>query len=166
MAENLVDGVEVMGPRNRLGKLTRTESVRLMLGQRMPAINFREVLDEGHIILVNLSGGPRASDMSCELLGRLLTRFLFFNAQRRQHPERPFFFYLDECQLYHNEGPAARNDEPHRPKEEVLIYIARTVTSDVTGLPAHEICRDRMHRRTQHPTRSPRRRGRAAKVGR
>jgi hypothetical protein len=48
----------------------------------------------------------------------------------------------------------------------VLIYIARTVTSDVTGLPAHEICRDRMHRRTQHPTRSPRRRGRAAKVGR
>jgi hypothetical protein len=92
--------VEVMGPRNRLGKLTRTESVRLMLGQRMPAINFREVLDEGHIILVNLSGGPRASDMSCELLGRLLTRFLFFNAQRRQHPERPFFFYLDECQLY------------------------------------------------------------------
>jgi hypothetical protein len=92
--------MEVMGPRNRLGKLTRTESVRLMLGQRTPAINFREALDEGHIILANLSGGPRASDKSCELLGRLLTRFLFFNAQRRQHPERPFFFYLDECQLY------------------------------------------------------------------
>jgi hypothetical protein len=92
--------VEVMGPRNRLGKLTRTESVRLMLGQRMPAINFRDALDEGHIILANLSGGPRASDKSCELLGRLLTRFLFFNAQRRQRPERPFFFYLDECQLY------------------------------------------------------------------
>ena len=38
--------------------------------------------------------------MACQLLGRLLTRFLFFNAQRREHPERPFFFYLDECQLY------------------------------------------------------------------
>jgi hypothetical protein len=25
---------------------------------------------------------------------------LFFHAVRRQHPERPFFFYLDECQLY------------------------------------------------------------------
>jgi hypothetical protein len=92
--------VQVMGPRNRLGKLTRTESVRLMLGQRTAAINFREALDEGHIVLANLSGGPRASDMSCELLGRLLTRFLFFNAQRREHPQRPFFFYLDECQLY------------------------------------------------------------------
>ena len=92
--------VEVMGPRNRLGKLTRTESVRLMVGQGARSINFRDVLDEGHVILANLSGGPHASDMACELLGRLLTRFLFFNAQRREHPERPFFFYLDECQLY------------------------------------------------------------------
>src|SRR6266516_1528953 len=87
LAAGRIFRVEVMGPRNRLGKLT-------------PAINFREALDEGHIILANLSGGPRASDKSCELLGRLLTRFLFFNAQRRRHPERPFFFYLDECQLY------------------------------------------------------------------
>jgi hypothetical protein len=71
--------VEVMGPRNRLGKLTRTESVRLVLGLRTPAINFREALDEGHIILANLSGGPRASDMSCELLGRLLTRARTYN---------------------------------------------------------------------------------------
>ena len=92
--------VEVMGPRNRLAKLTRTESIRLMIGQRTRAINFRQALDERHIILANLSGGPRASNTACELLGRLLTRFLFFNAQRRQHPERPFFFYLDECQLY------------------------------------------------------------------
>ena len=92
--------VEVMGPRNRLGKLTRTESVRLMVGQGARSINFRDALDEGHVILANLSGGPHASDMACELLGRLLTRFLFFNAQCRQHPERPFFFYLDECQLY------------------------------------------------------------------
>jgi hypothetical protein len=34
-----------------------------------------------------------------QLLGRLLTRMLFFHCQRRQHPERAFFFYLDECQL-------------------------------------------------------------------
>lgn len=44
--------------------------------------------------------GPRASDKAAQLLGRLLTRMLFFHAVRREHPERPFFFYLDECQLY------------------------------------------------------------------
>jgi len=94
---------EVLGPRNRLGKLTRTEAVRTMIGQQAGSgrtIDFRAALDEGHLILANLAGGPRASDKACELLGRLLTRFLFFNAQRRLHPERPFFFYLDECQLY------------------------------------------------------------------
>jgi TraM recognition site of TraD and TraG len=94
---------EVLGPRNRLGKLTRTEAVRTMIGQQAGtgrAIDFRKALDEGHIILANLAGGPRASDKACELLGRLLTRFLFFHAQRRRCPERPFFFYLDECQLY------------------------------------------------------------------
>jgi hypothetical protein len=94
---------EVLGPRNRLAKLTRIEAVRTMVGQQAGTgrtIDFRAALDDGHIILANLSGGPRASDKSCQLLGRLLTRFLFFNAQRRLHPQRSFFFYLDECQLF------------------------------------------------------------------
>ena len=92
---------EVTGPRNRIDKLTRTESTRMMVGQQgASAIDLRAALDEGHIILANLSGGPRASDQACQMLGRLLTRSLFFHAQRRRHSERPFFFYLDECQLY------------------------------------------------------------------
>jgi Type IV secretion-system coupling protein DNA-binding domain len=92
---------EVTGPRNRLAKLTRMDAIRAMVGQRgKRTIDFRAALDEGHIILANLSPGPRASDQACQLLGKLLTRFLFFHTQRRAHPERPFFFYLDECQLY------------------------------------------------------------------
>jgi hypothetical protein len=91
---------EVTGPRNRLAKLTRGASIRTMLGQQERTIDFRAALDEGHIILANLSPGPRASDAAVQLLGRLLTRMLFFHCARRRHPERPFFFYLDECQLY------------------------------------------------------------------
>jgi len=59
----------------------------------------REALDQGHIILVNLSGGDAVNDADCELLGRLLTRFLFFHVKRRT-TKRPFWFYLDECQRY------------------------------------------------------------------
>jgi hypothetical protein len=91
---------EVTGPRNRLSKLIRHSLIPAMIGQQSRAIDLRSALDEGHIILVNLQGGARASDPACQLLGRLLTRFLFFHAQRRQRPERPFFFYLDECHLY------------------------------------------------------------------
>jgi len=90
---------EITGPRNRLAKLTRDDSIRLMVGQEV-GIDFRAALDEGHIILANLSPGPRAGDKATQLLGRLLTRSLFFHAARRLHPDRPFFLYLDECQLY------------------------------------------------------------------
>src|SRR5262249_39182560 len=92
--------LEVTGPRNRLSKLTRTDAIRIMIGQKDQTLDFRAALDEGHIVLANLSPGPRASDKAVQLLGRLLTRMLFFHAVRREHPERPFFFYLDECQLY------------------------------------------------------------------
>ncbi len=92
--------MEVTGPRNRLAKLTRNTSIRTMLGQQERTLDFRSALDEGHIILANLSPGPRASDKAVQLLGRLLTRMLFFHCERREHPERPFFFYLDECQLF------------------------------------------------------------------
>jgi type IV secretion system coupling TraD/TrwB family protein len=91
---------EVTGPRNRLSKLTRVDAIRTMVGQQERTLDFRCALDEGHVILANLSPGPRASDKAAQLLGRLLTRMLFFHAVRREHPERPFFFYLDECQLY------------------------------------------------------------------
>ncbi len=92
--------LEVTGPRNRLAKLTRDDAIRAMIGQELRTIDFRAALDDGHIILANLSPGPRAGDKATQLLGRLLTRSLFFHAQRRVHPERPFFFYCDECQLY------------------------------------------------------------------
>src|ERR1035441_8144630 len=62
-------------------------------------IGLRATLDEGHIILVNLSGGDAANDADTELLGRLLTRFLFFHVKRRT-TDKPFWFYLDECQRY------------------------------------------------------------------
>jgi hypothetical protein len=57
-------------------------------------------MDEGHIILGNLSGGDLVYEQSADLLGRLLTRFVFFYAKRRHHPERTFVAYLDECHRY------------------------------------------------------------------
>jgi hypothetical protein len=91
---------EVTGPRNRLSKLTRSQAVKLIVSQDVNGIDFRAALDEGHIILANLSPGPLAGDKAVEMLGRLLTRSIFFHTVRRRRPDRPFFLYLDECQLY------------------------------------------------------------------
>ena len=91
---------EVVGPLNRIAKLVRTEAVRAIVGQSDHLIDLREALDEGHIILANLSGGEQVYEQGADLLGRLLTRFLFFHARRRQKPHVPYFVYLDECHRY------------------------------------------------------------------
>lgn len=57
-------------------------------------------MDEGHVVLCNLSGETRVDERDADLLGRLLTRSLFFHAKRRRAPERPFIFYIDECHRF------------------------------------------------------------------
>ncbi len=92
--------VEIVGPINRLAEFVSSSAIRSIVGQTESTIDLRAAMDEGHIILVNLSGGRRVYERDADLLGRLLTRFLFFHAKRRRHPERAFFAYLDECHRY------------------------------------------------------------------
>jgi Helicase HerA, central domain len=90
---------EIVGPINRLAEFTSAPAIRRIIGQREHAINLTECLDRGDIILVNLSGGDAVSDADTELLGRLLTRFIFFHVKRRR-TDKPFWFFIDECQRY------------------------------------------------------------------
>jgi hypothetical protein len=92
--------MEVIGPINRIAEFVSSSAIRAIVGQRKHVIDLARAMDEGHVILANLQGGDRAHDTHAELLGRLLTRFLFFHAKRRARWERPFFVYLDECQRY------------------------------------------------------------------
>jgi Helicase HerA, central domain/Type IV secretion-system coupling protein DNA-binding domain len=92
--------IEVTGPRNRIAKLIRAPAIRTMVGQTECVIDLRQAMDEGHIILANLSGGNLVYEKGADLLGRLLVRFLLFHAKRRQRPDRLFPVYLDEAQRY------------------------------------------------------------------
>jgi DNA helicase HerA-like ATPase len=92
--------IEVIGPINRIARFVRPPAIRTMIGQTENVLDIRQALDEGHIILVNLSGGSRVYERDADLLGRLLTRSLFFHAKRRRAPDRTFVVYLDECHRY------------------------------------------------------------------
>lgn len=92
--------MEVVGPINRIAEFVSSSAIRAIVGQRTRTIDLRAAMDQGQVILVNLQGGNRAHDTQTELLGRLLTRLLFFHAKRRSRWDRPFFLYLDECQRY------------------------------------------------------------------
>jgi hypothetical protein len=91
--------MEIVGPMNRLARLLRPQAIRTMVGQKDSTLDIRQALDEGHIILANLSGGSRVYDKDADLFGRLLTRAFLFHAKRRKNT-RPFTMVLDECQRY------------------------------------------------------------------
>ena len=90
---------EIVGPINRLAEFTSAPAIRRIIGQREQVIDLRACLDRGDIILANLSGGEAVSDADTELLGRLLTRFVFFHVKRRR-TNKPFWFFIDECQRF------------------------------------------------------------------
>lgn len=92
--------IEVIGPINRLARFLRPTTTASMVGQTETGLDFRRAFDEGHIILCNLSGSDRIYERDADLLGRLVTRFAFHHAKRRENPERPFFVYMDECHRY------------------------------------------------------------------
>lgn len=92
--------LEVTGPRNRLSKLIRDDMLRLMVGGQARNLDFRAVLDEGHVVLINLAAGPRVGDKAMQMLGRLLVRQFFFATERRMRPAHTGVLYLDECQRY------------------------------------------------------------------
>jgi hypothetical protein len=68
--------LEVLGPINRLTEFLCSEPMRAIVGQKARVIDLCAALDEGHIILANISGGDLVDDEAADMLGRLLTRYL------------------------------------------------------------------------------------------
>ena len=91
---------------NRLRAFLENEQLRIMFGQTQSSFDFRKALDEGWIVLVNLSQeGARVSAADTALFGRLLLSDLWTAAKERGKPRdarqiRPFYVYVDEFQTF------------------------------------------------------------------
>ena len=88
---------------NRLGHFITTKMSRHILLQEKTTLRISEVMDEGKILLVNLSKGDIGEDQSF-FFGTVLTSFIWMAAyQRSKIPEkqrRDFFLYVDEFQNF------------------------------------------------------------------
>jgi type IV secretory pathway TraG/TraD family ATPase VirD4 len=71
--------------------------------QQEDVIDFRRIMDEGDILLVNLSSGRRISEDNASLLGALMVNDLFLKARGRPKGARPFYLYVDECSRFVSE---------------------------------------------------------------
>jgi len=90
---------------NRLDRFLKHEVITNILGQTSYTLNFKEIMDSGAIVLVNLSHRNRKLSMeNSRLLGTLIINDLFLSAfDRQEGKSRPFYLYVDECSRYVNE---------------------------------------------------------------
>ena len=89
----------IEGAANRLRKFLRNEIIRNIIGQKQRALNFREIMDEGSVLLVNLSSAGKISPENAQLLGIMLVNEIFRVAKLRDPRDsklKPFYFYIDE----------------------------------------------------------------------
>lgn len=77
--------------------------MRNIIGQSESAFNFRQVMDEGKILLINLAKG-RIGEENSNFLGLILVPKILMSAMSRQDiPEekrQPFYLYVDEFQNF------------------------------------------------------------------
>ncbi len=88
---------------NRIGQFLSTPLICNIVGQPKSSFNLRQIMDEGKILIADLSKG-RIGDDNCSLLGSLLVTKLQLaavsRADTRQESRRPFFLFIDEIHSF------------------------------------------------------------------
>jgi hypothetical protein len=88
---------------NKLGALLSDPTLSRILVQPKVDLRFRSLMDEGRVLLVNVSKGRLGED-SAHLIGGLIVSTLalaaFSRAEAPPETRRPFFIYLDEFQNF------------------------------------------------------------------
>ncbi|TAH32154.1 DUF87 domain-containing protein [Candidatus Saccharibacteria bacterium] len=89
---------------NKVGAFTANPIIRNIIGQPKSTFNIRKIMDEGKILVVNLSKGLIGED-NAGILGSFLVTKIQLAAMSRsdiEHIEdrRPFYLYVDEFQNF------------------------------------------------------------------
>ena len=87
---------------NKVSSFTSDPRIRLMLSAQKSTIDFRQIMDEGKTVLINLAKGVLRTNSF--LLGALFVAKIQMAAMSRvdlpAHERKPFYLYVDEFQNY------------------------------------------------------------------
>lgn len=92
---------------NKIGRFLVNPIIRNIIAQPESSVNFRQIMDEGKVLLVNLSKGDIGSDNSSFLGSVLVNQLLLAALTRRELPveqRHPFYLYVDEYQNFATES--------------------------------------------------------------
>lgn len=127
---------------NKLGQFTSNPLMRNIIGQEKSAFNFREIMDEGKILLVNLSKG-QVGENNARMLGVLFTTKIYLAALSRSDLNRgqleeanPCNFFVDEFQSFANSSFSDILSEARKYKLNLVMahqYLGQLYTDDTGG---------------------------------
>lgn len=118
---------------SKFGAFLSNEMMRNIIGQTNSAFNLRQVMDEGKILLVNLSKG-RLGELNSKLLGMIFVMKFQAAAMSRanvpEHDRRDFALYVDEFQNFSTDSFATIMSEAR--KYHLNLIVANQFTTQLT----------------------------------
>lgn len=117
---------EAIAPvQNKVGQFLSSSVIRNIVAQVKSTIDIRRVMDDGKILIANLSKG-RIGEDNMKLLGGMLITKLQLAAQERQNikdieDRRDFYLYVDEFQNFANESFASILSEARKYRLNLIV---------------------------------------------
>lgn len=116
---------------SKFGRFMTNDMMRNIIGQPKSSIDFRDAMDSGKIILVNLSKG-KIGDVNANLLGMVIVSKIqaaaFSRADMSEDERKDFFLYVDEFQNFTTDTFATILSEARKYRLSLVItnqYIAQ-----------------------------------------
>jgi hypothetical protein len=117
---------------SKFGRFVTNKTIRNIIGQNKSAFDFRKVMDEGKILIINLSKGKLGEENS-NFLGLVLVPRLVAAAMSRadvpENQRRPFYMYVDEFQNFATPDFATIMSEARKYK--LNLIVANQFTSQM-----------------------------------
>lgn len=117
---------EAIAPvQNKVGQFLSSSVIRNIVAQVKSTLNLRRIMDDGKILVVNLSKG-RIGEDNMRLLGGMLITKIQLAAQERQNipkesDRRDFYLYVDEFQNFANESFATILSEARKYRLNLIV---------------------------------------------
>lgn len=131
--------IEAIQPiQNKVGQFLSSSIIRNIVGQPKSTLDIRKIMDEGRVLLMNLSKGKIGEDNS-NLLGAMMVTKLQLAAMSRvdisEKERKDFFLYVDEMQNFVTESFADILSEARKYHLGLILshqYIAQLSTPEST----------------------------------
>ncbi|MBQ3294841.1 type IV secretion system DNA-binding domain-containing protein [Candidatus Saccharibacteria bacterium] len=119
---------------NKVGAFTANPIIRNIIGQPKSSFDVRKIMDEGKILVVNLSKGLIGEDNASILGAFLVTKVQLAAMSRSDIPDikdrRPFYLYVDEFQNFATDSFAVILSEAR--KYGLNLTVANQYTAQMT----------------------------------